>query len=136
MQIWPLPKRHDPPYLDSPPARAPASGDHPGQVHIISAMEACDAYKAWHDKQTHKTFIRPDSGKRMHYYFYVQDTALGLVYLRVPTLDALEQVSHDRRPVRGSGARVRPACRCCTRPPRTEHQSDARVLPSCAQPSA
>src|SRR3954454_20651643 len=26
-------------------------------------MEACDAYKPWHDKQTHKTFIRPDSGK-------------------------------------------------------------------------
>ncbi len=32
-------------------------------VHIISAMEACDAYKPWHDKQTHNTFIRPDSGK-------------------------------------------------------------------------
>jgi len=31
-------------------------GDHPGLVHIISAMEACDAYKPWHDKQTHKTF--------------------------------------------------------------------------------
>jgi len=28
-------------------------GDHPGLVHIISAMEACDAYKPWHDKQTH-----------------------------------------------------------------------------------
>src|SRR3954464_5303918 len=39
-------------------------GDRPGLVHIISAMEACDAYKPWHDKQTHKTFIRPDSGKR------------------------------------------------------------------------
>jgi hypothetical protein len=31
-------------------------------------MEACDAYKPWHDKQTHKTFIRPDSGKCLHYY--------------------------------------------------------------------
>jgi hypothetical protein len=37
-------------------------GDHPGLVHVISAMEACDAYKPWHDKQTHKTYIRPDSG--------------------------------------------------------------------------
>ena len=37
-------------------------GDHPGLVHVISAMEACDAYKPWHDKQTHKTFLRPDSG--------------------------------------------------------------------------
>jgi hypothetical protein len=38
-------------------------GDHPGLMHIISAMEACDAYQPWHDKQTPKTFIRPDSGK-------------------------------------------------------------------------
>ena len=60
-------------------------GDHPGLVHIISAMEACDAYKPWHDKQTHRTFIRPDSGKRLHDYFYVQDAKFGLVYLRAPT---------------------------------------------------
>src|SRR4051812_6030367 len=52
-------------------------GDRPGLVHIISAMEACDAYKPWHDKQTHKTFIRPDSGKCLHYYFYVQDAKSG-----------------------------------------------------------
>jgi hypothetical protein len=45
-------------------------GDHPGLVHILSAMEACDAYQPWHDKQTHKTFVRPDSGKCLHYYFY------------------------------------------------------------------
>jgi len=31
-------------------------GDHPGLVHVISAMEARDAYKPWHDKQTHKTY--------------------------------------------------------------------------------
>jgi hypothetical protein len=42
----------------------------PGWLHILSAMEACDAYKPWHDKQTHKTFVRPDSGKCLHYYFY------------------------------------------------------------------
>jgi hypothetical protein len=60
-------------------------GDHPGLVHIISAMEACDAYQPWHDKQTHKTFIRPDSGKCLHYYFYFLDADFGLVYLRVPT---------------------------------------------------
>src|ERR1700726_159784 len=52
-------------------------GDRPGLVHIISAMEACDAYKPWHDKQTHKTFIRPHSGKCLHYYFYVQDLSEG-----------------------------------------------------------
>jgi hypothetical protein len=60
-------------------------GDRPGLVHIISAMEACDAYQPWHDKQTHKTFVRPDSGKCLHYYFYFLDAGFGLIYLRVPT---------------------------------------------------
>jgi hypothetical protein len=60
-------------------------GEHPGLVHVISAMEACDAYKPWHDKQTHKTYLRPDNGKCLHYYFYFMDAELGLVYLRVPT---------------------------------------------------
>ena len=60
-------------------------GDHPGLVHIISAMEACDTYKPWHDKQTHCTFLRPDTGKCLHYYFYFIEAELGLIYLRVPT---------------------------------------------------
>ena len=60
-------------------------GDHPGLVHIISAMEACNSYKPWHDKQTHRTFLRPDTGKCLHYYFYFIDAELGLIYLRVPT---------------------------------------------------
>ena len=60
-------------------------GEHPGLVHVISAMEACDAYQPWHDKQTHKTYVRPDSGKCLHYYFYFLDAELGLIYLRVPT---------------------------------------------------
>ena len=45
-------------------------GDHPGLVHIISAMEACDAYEPWHDKRTHQTFLRHTSGKCLHHYFY------------------------------------------------------------------
>jgi hypothetical protein len=48
-------------------------------------MEACDTYKPWHDKQTHRTFLRPDTGKCLHYYFYFIDAELGLIYLRVPT---------------------------------------------------
>jgi hypothetical protein len=60
-------------------------GDHPGLVHILSAMESCDSYRPWHDKASGKTFVRPDSGKCLHYYFYFMDAALGLVYLRVPT---------------------------------------------------
>jgi hypothetical protein len=60
-------------------------GEHPGLVHVISAMEACDCYQPWHDKTTHRTFVRPDSSKCLHYYFYFMDAEFGLVYLRVPT---------------------------------------------------
>src|ERR1700721_2233476 len=60
-------------------------GEHPGPVHVISAMGACDSYRPWHDKGTGKTFVRPDSGKCLHYYFYFLDAAFGLIYLRVPT---------------------------------------------------
>jgi hypothetical protein len=59
--------------------------DRPGLAHVISAMEACGAYKPWHDKKTGKTFLRPDSGKCLHYYFYFIDEELGLIYVRVPT---------------------------------------------------
>jgi hypothetical protein len=60
-------------------------GSHPGLVHIFSAMEPCSSYKPWHDKKTHKTFLKYDSGKCLHYYFYFIDAELGLCYLRVPT---------------------------------------------------
>ncbi len=60
-------------------------GTAPGLVHIFSALEACDAYQPWHDKQTHHTYVRRDSGKCLHYYFYFIDAELGLCYLRVPT---------------------------------------------------
>lgn len=60
-------------------------GDHPGLVHVISAMEACQSYKPWHDKASGKTFLKPDSGKCLHYYFYLIDPVVGLCYLRVPT---------------------------------------------------
>ena len=60
-------------------------GNHPGLVHIFSAMESCQTYKPWHDKQTHKTFLKPDNGKCLHYYFYLIDEELGLGYVRVPT---------------------------------------------------
>src|SRR5215831_16882928 len=60
-------------------------GDHPGLVCILSAMEPCSTYKPWHNKQTGKTYLRPDEGKCLHYYFYFIDQALGLGYVRVPT---------------------------------------------------
>lgn len=60
-------------------------GNHPGLVHIFSAMERCQTYKPWHDKQTHKTFLRAADGKCLHYYFYLIDEDFGLCYVRVPT---------------------------------------------------
>src|SRR5207247_7928612 len=32
-----------------------------------------------------KTFLRPETAKCLHYYFYFLDEQLGLCYLRVPT---------------------------------------------------
>lgn len=43
----------------------------PDLVHILSAMEACSAYKPWHNKNSHKIFLRPTHGKCLHYYFYI-----------------------------------------------------------------
>jgi len=60
-------------------------GRHPGLVHIFSAMETCTSYQPWHDKKTGQTFLKNDSGKCLHYYFYFIDPELGLCYLRVPT---------------------------------------------------
>jgi hypothetical protein len=60
-------------------------GNQPGLVCILSAMETCQSYKPWHDKATHDTFLRPDTGKCLHYYFYFIDQKYGLCYLRVPT---------------------------------------------------
>jgi len=60
-------------------------GNHPGLVHIFSAMETCASYKPWHDKTTGKNFVKNDSSKCLHYYFYFIDPDFGLCYLRVPT---------------------------------------------------
>lgn len=60
-------------------------GTQPGLVHIFSAMEPCQAYRPWHDKQSHKTFVKATQSKCLHYYFYFIDPAYGLCYLRVPT---------------------------------------------------
>jgi len=40
--------------------------DHPGLVHVISAMETCDSYRPWHDKQTHRNLVKPSGGKCLH----------------------------------------------------------------------
>src|SRR5262249_19253194 len=60
-------------------------GDQPGLVHIFSAMEPCPSYQPWCDKATGKVFLKSQSGKCVHYYFYFIDEVLGLCYLRIPT---------------------------------------------------
>lgn len=48
-------------------------------------MEPCSSYRPWHDKKTHKAFLKYTPGKCLHYYFYLIDDVLGLCYVRVPT---------------------------------------------------
>jgi hypothetical protein len=42
----------------------------PVGLRYISAMEACDCYRPWHDKASGKMFVRTDSGKCLHDYFF------------------------------------------------------------------
>jgi hypothetical protein len=46
-------------------------GDHPGLVHIFSAMEPCPSFRPWHDKVSGKTTLRPTEAKcfRLQFYF-------------------------------------------------------------------
>jgi hypothetical protein len=60
-------------------------GEHTGLICVFSAMEPCPTYKPWHNKQTGKTYLVPDDGKCLHYYFYFMDEELGLCHARVPT---------------------------------------------------
>ena len=60
-------------------------GEHPGLVHVFSAMEPCASYTPWHDKRTGRTYLKPATAKCLHYYFYFVLPQLGLCYLRVPT---------------------------------------------------
>ncbi len=60
-------------------------GEHPGLVHIFSAMEGCPSFEPWHDKKTGRTILRYKEAKCLHYYFYFISEEFGLCYLRVPT---------------------------------------------------
>jgi len=60
-------------------------GDHPGLVHIFSAMETCQAYRPYYDKIYRKAYLKSTTSKCLHYYFYFIDEQLGLCYVRVPT---------------------------------------------------
>ena len=45
-------------------------GHQPGLVCILSRMERCQAYRPWHDKQSHYTYVKLSEGKCLHYYYY------------------------------------------------------------------
>lgn len=60
-------------------------GEHPGLVHVFSAMEPCPAFRPWHDKTSGRTGVKLTQGKCLHFYFYFVHERLGLGYLRVPT---------------------------------------------------
>jgi len=60
-------------------------GNHPGLVHIFSAMESCIKYKPWYDKIKGRAHLKSDTGNCLHYYFYFIHEQLGLCYLRVST---------------------------------------------------
>lgn len=59
--------------------------DEPGLVCILSAMETCQTYKPWYNKQSGKSYLINDVGRCLHYYFYFIDEELGLCYVRVPS---------------------------------------------------
>ena len=44
--------------------------------------ETCQTYKPWHDKVSHKNYLKSDQGKRLHYYFYFSDPEIGFGYVR------------------------------------------------------
>ena len=41
--------------------------------------------KPWHNKVLHKSYLKSDQGKCLHYYFYFNDPDIGFGYVRVPT---------------------------------------------------
>ncbi len=59
-------------------------GDHPGLVHVLTAMETCTTFRVGRDGGGKPT-LYPSTGKCLHYYFYFIDESLGLCFLRVPT---------------------------------------------------
>ena len=60
-------------------------GEHPGLVHVFSAMEGCVRYRPHFDEKTRGTSMRMRSGQCIHDYFYFIDEDLGLCHVRVPT---------------------------------------------------
>lgn len=59
-------------------------GDHPGLVHIFSAIEICKTFKL-HSGNQGTAWLQKENGKCLHYYFYFVDPEMGLAFLKVST---------------------------------------------------
>src|SRR5258708_24260123 len=42
-----------------------ARGAAPGLARVTAAMQACPGYQPWHDKSSGKTYLPPETGKRL-----------------------------------------------------------------------
>lgn len=60
-------------------------GDHPGLVHVFSAIESCTAWRVRRRRKDGGEFIYGRHAKCLHYYFYFIDSEFGLCYFRVST---------------------------------------------------
>jgi len=60
-------------------------GRHPGLVHILSVVETCTTFKPWRNPKKGQPGLRMQTGKCSTYYFYLIDSEVGLMYVRVPT---------------------------------------------------
>ena len=63
-----------------------ARGSHEGLVHVFSALEACNTFKPWYNKDKQNTYFKPDQTKCLHYYFYFIDRLLGLCFYKISTI--------------------------------------------------
>ena len=57
---------------------SPSGASSPGWCASSRPWKPCPTYQPWHNKQTGKTYLVPDDGKCLHYYFYFLDEDLGL----------------------------------------------------------
>src|SRR5213080_14559 len=63
----------------------PSAEMSPGWCAFCRRWSPAAAINRGMTKKTHKTYLKPDDGKCLHYYVYFIDPDLGLCYVRVPT---------------------------------------------------
>lgn len=91
-------------------------GEHPGLVHVLSAIEGCTCYRPRRDEATGLVSVKRRKGKCLHYYFYFMDPVFGLVHLRVPT-PAFAGAGSGRRSACSSASTATAGWRANSQPP-------------------